>query len=359
MDEPTDSGQSEPAYSSEQTGLQEAARDLSARREQRAANDAADAATRPKPRERTPEEDEARDYFHKRAMDAHEDELAKDGRKLNPRSAGEALAKLREYETRLEQDAVAATPPPEAQQAPQQQDGQAREPTPVDIEQHPKVREAIAQAEQVRSQMLGTAVQFFQLMRSEALAEFPDINTDADLRNLASTDPARFAKFTASAQKLFAAKHHIETDIARHKEVERTQFQTFAADQDARFIERHPELNDRAAFKAAHEGTVDALRSLGFSDQELVQGFTTNPLLRDHRTQAMLYQIGRYHAAMRAARSPQPRPIPSVQRPQAASAHDGHERTEYQALRERHGSEVTVKQATAELIARRAARARR
>jgi hypothetical protein len=132
------------------------------------------------------------------------------------------------------------------------------------------------------------------------------------------------------------------------------------ADEDARFRERAPELADTEALAKAARSATEMLKELGFSDGELGEMWNSGRgiSLRDHRVQLLIRDGVRFREAQAAAKKPQPRAVPDVQRPGPAPARNADADGRVKDLTDRLNQSGNLRDAAALLVARRSAQRR-
>lgn len=351
-------------FSSDLSGMREAAASLTEQRDQSAVADEMQRGAAPAP----PTEDEERDRaaegraaFRKQAQGTVEELLEKDGRKFNARTAAETLAALRQFEGSAAEQEARAQAAPQAEAA--QQQTQPDQPAPP-VNDHPAVRAQLGRLHE-QERIMGEAQaryqaglnQLLQTTHANALRDFADIQTEADIQNLATHDPARFAAFRHAAETMSATQAEIHTTLQRQAAQRQSQFEIFARQQDGEFQEKHrADIGDSVKATQAWQNTVDALRGFGFAENEITHQLSTNPAFRDARTQSLLLKLGKIHAAEQRVKLGPHRTVPSVQRPGPARDTSAAE-SNLEALDRKYGSgELSIKQAAEYTAARRRAK---
>jgi hypothetical protein len=203
------------------------------------------------------------------------------------------------------------------------------------------------------------------LLLQELLAQhqgqFAGIQTIADLEKLAREDWPRYVLWDAQQKKIAAVQQHLQAAQQRQAHEEALRWTTFARDEDAKFMEKAPELADKDVMAKATRGAVELLKDLGFSDGELgkLWGGQEKLSLRDHRLQLLLRDGLKYREAQAKAKAAQQRSVPNVQRPGPAPARDADADDKVRSLNDRLTTSGTLRDAAALLVAQRQARARR
>jgi hypothetical protein len=152
------------------------------------------------------------------------------------------------------------------------------------------------------------------------------ITTAEQFQALQASDPAAAEKYASELAELQALAPQVENALLRHQEQQRAaherqqaeaqqQFQNYVASEDEKFQSLVPEAADPEKFGQLQEAALDALVELGFDENALAQEWHTNPLLRDHRTQLLLAQMGRQRLAQMKAAEAKPKMPPKPQMP--------------------------------------------
>jgi hypothetical protein len=213
-------------------------------------------------------------------------------------------------------------------------------------------------AERMRAHYEGALPMLVQALQEQQAGEFADIKSIADVEKMAREDWPRYALWDAQQKRIATVVREAQAAQARQAVERTTRWSTFAAEQDALFAEKAPELAEPDAKHKAAQSAAAMLKGLGFSDAELGamwagQGEVS---LRDHRVQLLLRDAVRYRGAQAAAKSAQHKPVPHVQRPGPAPARNADADGRVKDLTERLNRTGTLRDAAALLAAQRAAR---
>lgn len=213
-------------------------------------------------------------------------------------------------------------------------------------------------AEQVRAQYEQALPMLLQALQDQHAGTFADIKTIADVERMASEDWPRYVQWDAHQKKVAAVQREVQSIHARSEQEKASKWSTFAADEDAKFLEKAPEYADKAALTKAASSAAEMLRDLGFSDAELGKLWNgqSEISLRDHRLQLLLRDGVKYREAQAAVKKPVAKPVPQVQRPGPARAPNADADDRVRNLDTRLTSTGSLKDAAALLVARRAAR---
>lgn len=174
------------------------------------------------------------------------------------------------------------------------------------------------EAEQVRQQYEQALPALLQTLQEQQLGEFSDIRTMADVERLAREDWPRYALWDAQQKKIAAVAQEVRASQERQTHEYRQKWSEFASQQDRLFVERAPELADKAKAAKIAEAAKSVLSDIGFSDQELAQAWNgeASVSLRDARVQLLILDAVKYREAKSA--KPEPKPVMQVQRPGVA-----------------------------------------
>jgi len=222
-----------------------------------------------------------------------------------------------------------------------------------------KALSATAQAaERMRAHYEGALPMLLQALQEQQAGEFADIKSIADVEKMAREDFPRYALWDAQQKRIAGVGQQAQAAQARQTIERATRWSSFAAEQDALFAEKAPELAEPDAKHKAAQSATAMLKDLGFSDAELgaMWGGQGEVSLRDHRVQLLLRDAVRYRDAQAAAKSAQHKPVPHVQRPGPAPARTADGDGRVKDLTERLNRTGTLRDAAALLAAQRAAR---
>lgn len=213
-------------------------------------------------------------------------------------------------------------------------------------------------AEQVRAHYEGALPMLLQALQEQQAGEFADIKSVADIEKLAREDWPRYVQWDAQQKKIAAVAQQAQLAHARQSLERASRWSTFAAEQDALFAEKAPELADKDAKAKAAQSAAEMLKDLGFSDAELGRLWSGQGdlSLRDHRIQLLLRDGVKFREAQAAAKLAQHKPVPHVQRPGPAPARNADADGRVKDLTDRLNRTGNLRDAAALLAAQRAAR---
>jgi hypothetical protein len=147
--------------------------------------------------------------------------------------------------------------------------------------------------------------------------KFEAIKTVEDAQLLQQRDPqafAEFQEFAAEAQRLLGDEelhaHRRREAQAQQKEQEAQARADWGSEQDRLFYERTPETRDPQKFRELREAAMSTLRNVGYSDQELSQGWHETGFLRDARAQEVVKKAALWDLAQAKARAAVPKAAP-------------------------------------------------
>lgn len=213
-------------------------------------------------------------------------------------------------------------------------------------------------AEQVRAHYEGALPMLLQALQEQQAGEFADIKSVADIEKLAREDWPRYVQWDAQQKKIAAVAQQAQLAHARQSLERASRWSTFAAEQDALFAEKAPELADKDAKAKAAQSAAEMLKDLGFSDAELGRLWSGQGdlSLRDHRIQLLLRDGVKFREAQAAAKLAQHKPVPHVQRPGPAPARNADADGRVKDLTDRLNRTGNLRDAAALLAAQRATR---
>jgi len=213
-------------------------------------------------------------------------------------------------------------------------------------------------AEHTRAQYEQALPTLLHALQEQQAGAFADIQSVGDIEKMAREDWPRYVQWDAQQKRIAAVTQQLQAAAVRQSQETAQRWQTFVADEDARFRERAPELVDTEAHAKAARSAADMLKELGFSDAELGEMWHSGRgvSLRDHRIQLLIRDGVRFRDAQAAAKKPAPKPVPDVQRPGPAPARNADADGRVKDLTERLNATGNLRDAAALLVARRAAR---
>jgi hypothetical protein len=150
----------------------------------------------------------------------------------------------------------------------------------------------------------------------------------------------------AQEQQVAALRQEQERQVRLHELIEREQ---------ARLLEKAPDVGDAAQRSKLASAALDMLRELGFSQQELngLLGGAQMLSVQDHRLQLLLRDGVRFREAQKAAKEASARPVPPVQRPGVAQGKAAAQHAAVQSLARRLDQTGSLKDAARLLAERR------
>lgn len=212
--------------------------------------------------------------------------------------------------------------------------------------------------EQSKKQYEEALPSLLQALQQAQLGEFADIKTTADAERLAREDWPRYALWSEKQRQLQMLQQQAQ-QVQQQQQVQyREQWTKFATDEDAKFIEAAPEMADEGRARKVADASLNLLKDIGFSDQDLSRLWNgeASLSLRDHRAQLLIRDAVRYREAQQAARTKAVKPVPVVQRPGSPAARVPEQDIRIQQLDQQFDRKPDWKNAAELLIAQRAAR---
>ncbi len=212
--------------------------------------------------------------------------------------------------------------------------------------------------EQARQQTEQLNQQLLERTNQSIMGEFSDIRSQADVEKMAREDWPRFSLYQAKIMELQSYQRAQQEHQARAQQEFRGKWDKFAKDEDSRFLEAAPEMQDEVRASAVRNRSVSLLRDIGFSEEDLSKLWNgeVSLSLRDHRAQLLIRDAVRYREAQSAARSKTVKPVPTVQRPGSPAARVPETTIQDRRLNARLDQTGSWKDAAELLVARRAAR---
>jgi hypothetical protein len=190
------------------------------------------------------------------------------------------------------------------------------------------------QLEQARQQYEAALPALLQTLQQTRMGEFADIRSAEDVRRMAAEDPVRYIKWDAAQREIAAVTQEARAAQERQALEQHGKFAEFAKRQDELFAEKAPEAADKDKAAKLQSAAVEALRELGFEDDELGKLWNgqASLSLRDHRLQLLIRDGVRYREAQEAAKKVVAKPLPPVQRPGAAQPKGAAQEAQIQTL---------------------------
>ena len=184
-------------------------------------------------------------------------------------------------------------------------------------EQRKALEAQLAQAEQTRRQNESLYPQLLAMLQQQQMGEFSDIQTMADVEKMAREDWPRFSLFQAHQMKLQQVQQLAQAAQERQQHEYQNQWSKFSNDEDAKFIERAPEMANAETATKVRDASLSLLKDIGFSDDDLARLWNgqASLSLRDHRAQLLIRDAVRYREAKAAVPKAAARSVPKVQKP--------------------------------------------
>ncbi len=312
---------------------------------------------------------------------ALEDRVDRDGfdRGIGIKDAAAALTDFREaqFQQQREFDAALGLTDPNAdldnpgagEKAPEAQPEPAPEAAPESLppdvqEIQQRARADIQRAGEYQQNLakLGHIHAHAASLEARFVAAFPDIKSAQDLQMLAQTNPQRAQQAFAFAQAAYnvinqyaaQAEQTAKQDAAHYA----TAYTNWAKTEDKAFEARHPELKDPKIARQMGELAIQELKAIGLSEDELRDLYSgkVSIALRDHRAQEIILDAIRYRQAVARNARPSPKTIPHVQRPGVSRPAPSRADTEFSEIEAQAKSNATPRNMARLLAARRAAR---
>jgi hypothetical protein len=184
----------------------------------------------------------------------------------------------------------------------------------------------LAHVEQQLAQYIeGQTATARQQIVNAIVEQYPEVQDQERLNELRTTWPQRYqeiaAAYAAGEQQLAMVQKSAQLDVVRYANGAMQQFNQWAQEQDAAFASRHPELNDPKVKAEVVRGTIDYLKSIGMTDQQIADGYLhgTGPVnLRHAAAQETLLRAARADMAKKNLANRPRKAAPRVVRPGSA-----------------------------------------
>ncbi|HEY6020040.1 MAG TPA: hypothetical protein VIY48_09105 [Candidatus Paceibacterota bacterium] len=213
--------------------------------------------------------------------------------------------------------------------------------------------------DQARQQYEAALPQLLATLQEQQQGEFADIKTMADVEKLAREDWPRYALWDAQQKKVAAVTQELRASQERQSHEFEARWQQFAAEEDAKFIEKAPEMADKAKASQIADASIALLKDMGFTESDLATLWSgkASLSLRDHRAQLLIRDAVRYRQAQKAAPAKvAAKPVPPVQKPGSSVGKQSADEVLTKNLEQKLERSGNVKDAVALMMARRSAR---
>ena len=258
-----------------------------------------------------------------------------------------------------DQSEVWAKLPPDTQQYLLDQDSKATRAVRNAQNEAAETRKTIeaerAALEQARQQTEQLNAQLLERTNQSIMGEFSDIRTQADVEKMAREDWPRFSLYQAKVMELQAYQRSHAEAQQRAQQDFRGKWDKFAKDEDSRFLEAAPEMQDEARASVVRNRSLSLLKDIGFTDEDLSKLWNgeVSLSLRDHRAQLLIRDAVRYRDAQNVARTKAVKSVPTVQRPGSPAARMPEADIRNRQLEQQFNKSTSWKDAAELLIARR------
>ena len=217
-------------------------------------------------------------------------------------------------------------------------------------------RQALEQTRQHTEQL---NAQLLERTNQSIMGEFSDIRTQADIEKMAREDWPRFSLYQAKIMELQNYQRVQQEANNRQQQEFRGKWDKFAKDEDARFLEAAPDMQNETRATAVRNHSLSLLKDIGFTEEDLSRLWNgeVSLSLRDHRAQLLIRDAVRYREAQSVAKTKAvKRPVPTVSRPGSPAARAPEVDIQERRLDQQFESKPDWKNAAELLIARRARR---
>jgi hypothetical protein len=195
-------------------------------------------------------------------------------------------------------------------------------------------------------------------LHQQRLAEFPDVRSNVDIERLAREDWPRYMQWDALQKRFASSAQEQEVAALRRAQEQKVRLSELINRENARLLEKAPEVADPAQREKLNNTIVGMLRELGFSEPELNELLVGQERLsvHDHRLQLLLRDGARFREAQKAAKEASTKPLPPVQRPGVAQGKAAAQHAAVASLARRLDQTGSLKDAARLLAERRKAR---
>jgi len=200
--------------------------------------------------------------------------------------------------------------------------------------------------EQARLHYESSLPTLLQSLQAAHGLDFSDLKSMTEIRQLAVTNPTRYAQWDAQQRQIAAVQNELAVAQQLRAGENAQRYTAFVERERERFAEAAPEMTDDTERARLRDAAASVLSEIGFSDEELTRlwrGEMALPI-HDHRVQLLIRDAVRLRDAQERARDVHARPVPPVQKPGAAlprgAAHDAHIQNLSKQLDNAHGMEA-------------------
>jgi hypothetical protein len=228
-------------------------------------------------------------------------------------------------------------------------------------EQRKAIEAQRTEAEKVRQEYEAKLPALIQTLQETQAGQFSDIKLQADVVKLAQEDPFRYLQYDAHLKQVAALQQELNGAQERQAKEWQKHWSEFAQREDAKIVERIPELADPVQRTKVQESALSYLKDTGFTEQELGSAWNgqASLSLRDHRVQSMIRDAVKFREGQESAKKAlAAKPLPPVQRPGVAAPRGSAQSENIQNLSKKLEGSGRIDDAAAVLIARRKANAK-
>ncbi len=152
--------------------------------------------------------------------------------------------------------------------------------------------------------------------------------------------------------KMSAIQREAQAAQERQQSEYKAKWSEFASSEDAKALEKIPDLADKAKASKVADAAMATLEGVGFTRDEFAKAWVGEASIspRDHRWQQIVWKAAQYDQAKAA--KPAPKPVPIVQRPGVSKAPVSANDAEIQTLAKRFDRDPSIRNAAALRAAR-------
>jgi hypothetical protein len=175
---------------------------------------------------------------------------------------------------------------------------------------------------QLQNYVVGEVEKAHRHVVNQILQNYPEAGDQEMLNALREVSPERYAEIASAygqaEQALKLVQSAAQHEAAKAHSAVRSEYESWAAAEDKKFAQAHPELRDAKVQAEVFQGAIAYLKSLGMSEQDIVASWNgTGPInIRHAAAQETLLKAARYDMAKKSlATRPRSKNVPKVQRP--------------------------------------------
>src|SRR5262249_33962333 len=167
-----------------------------------------------------------------------------------------------------------------------------------------------AEAQQAHHQIAGLQNQ----LTTEFQSRFPEIQSEDDLRNVASYDQDRAVEAVQYLQQAEQVMANAQQAAVGRVALAQEALNVWGAAEDQKFIAANPDLKDEKVMSAVRGAALEVLRGTGMSDEQISAAWHGG-MLRSAEAQTILAKAAKQHLLEQRMKGLRATPLPPVVRP--------------------------------------------